>query len=83
MELLSILESRVGSLVAEIKFLRDENTQLRAGVATGGAVMKAENSRLKRALVEEQQRNAATLERIEGVLALTQDVVEDKPNART
>jgi len=78
MELLAILESRVSSLVEEIKFLRNENAQLRTGTANS-TVLKAENSHLKRILAEEQQRNAATLERIERILALTQDVAQHKP----
>ena len=76
MELLGILESRVGSLVAEIKFLREENTKLRAN-AGGRTAPKAENSHLKRALVEEQHKNATTLKHLEGVLALT-DLVHNK-----
>ena len=77
MELLGTLESRVGSIIAEIRFLRKENAQLRANTAGGSTSLKAENTRLKRELASVQQQNAVALKNIEGILALTHDVIQD------
>ena len=78
MELVSILESQVDSLVAEIKLMRKENAKLREDATGGSTDLQAENGRLKRELVTVQQQKAATLQRMEGILARTQDVVQDK-----
>ena len=78
-DLLDLLESRVDSLVAEIQFLRRENAQLREDAAVGGRALKTENSNLKRVLTEAQQLQTAMLKRMEGILARTEGVVQDKP----
>jgi regulator of replication initiation timing len=78
MELLEILEKRVGSLVANLKILRRENEELRRHVSAGRANLTQENKRLKRALQTEQALKDAMLKRVEGVLAIIQDGMSGK-----
>ena len=78
MELLDLLESRVGSLVTEIEFLRKENTKLREDTSTGLAALMEENSYLKQTLEGEQQLKDAVLKRVDGLLARLQGVASGK-----
>jgi len=79
LDLLGILESRVDSMVAEIRALREENAKLRKKAATGNSTaLQAENSNLKLALAKEQQLKDKVSKRMEGILARTLGVAQGK-----
>ena len=79
MELLDLLESRVDSLVAEIKALRKENAKLRTDASSNFAAVAEENSYLKQALEEERKLKDAVLQRVDGLLSRLQSVASGTP----
>jgi len=74
MELLEILEERVSSLAAEIKFLRRENAKLRQA-QPDVTLLTQENNHLKRALKEEQQSRDVMEKRLNTLLSFIDGVV--------
>ena len=74
MQLLDILEERVSSLAAEIKFLRRENAKLRQ-TKPDLTPLTQENTHLKRALQEEQLSRDAMEKRLNTLLSFIDGVV--------
>lgn len=67
MELLDLLEQRVGELLEEVLALRDENRRLREDVATGQHRLE-EISALQDELAREKQIREQALTRVDGLL---------------
>lgn len=80
MELLELLEARVGALVAQIARLRAENARLEAQAAHDAVrcqSLQDEKLALHTALIQEQQLKDTVLERIDALLDRLKDVDSD------
>lgn len=68
MELLDLLEQRIGALLTRIDTLAGENASLKSTQAGELAALAEENHALERKLEEERAKNAEALRRIEAIM---------------
>lgn len=68
MELLDQLEQKIAELLARLESLSKENTSLKQANERDLGAFAEENDLLRCALEDERTKNAAALERIEGIL---------------
>ena len=73
MELLDLLENRIGELLGRVERLESENRRLRDELMQGRDTLQAENNSLKAALEEEKDNKAVVLRRIDALLARLKD----------
>ena len=73
MELLDLLENRIGELLGRVERLESENRRLNAELMQGRDALLAENNSLKAALEEEKDNKAVVLRRIDALLARLKD----------
>ncbi len=67
-ELLDVLDERVASLLREIDALRQENAQLRQGLAEKTGSLAEENAALQEALAQERIAKQTAASRIDSLL---------------
>ena len=73
MELLDLLENRIGELLGRVERLESENRRLKDELMQGRDTLLAENNSLKAALEEEKDNKAVVLRRIDALLARLKD----------
>ena len=73
MELLDLLENRIGELLGRVERLESENRRLKDELTQGRDTLLAENNSLKAALEEEKDNKAVVLRRIDALLARLKD----------
>ena len=73
MELLDLLENRIGELLGRVDRLESENRRLKDELVQGRDTLLAENQSLKTALEEEKDNKAVVLRRIDALLARLKD----------
>lgn len=73
MELLDLLENRIGDLLERLERLEGENRRLQNELVQGRDTLLAENQSLKAALEEEKDNKAVVLRRIDALLARLKD----------
>ena len=73
MELLDLLENRIGDLLERLERLEGENGRLQNELMQGRDTLLAENQSLKAALEEEKDNKAVVLRRIDALLARLKD----------
>ena len=73
MELLDLLENRIGELLSRVERLEGENRRLKDELVQGRDTLLAENQSLKAALEEEKDNKAVVLRRIDTLLARLKD----------
>ena len=73
MELLDLLENRIGDLLERLERLEGENKRLQNELVQGRDTLLAENQSLKAALEEEKDNKAVVLRRIDALLARLKD----------
>ena len=73
MELLDLLENRIGELLGRMERLESENKRLKDELTQGRDTLLAENNSLKTALEEEKDNKAVVLRRIDALLARLKD----------
>lgn len=73
MELLDLLENRIGDLLERLECLEGENRRLQNELVQGRDTLLAENQSLKAALEEEKDNKAVVLRRIDALLARLKD----------
>ena len=73
MELLDLLENRIGDLLDRLERLEGENRRLQNELVQGRDTLLAENQSLKAALEEEKDNKAVVLRRIDALLARLKD----------
>lgn len=76
MELLDRLEREIGSLLARLDALTQENATLRQTNEFELGTLAEENDALRRALDEERAKNASALERLENIMERIRERVE-------
>ena len=78
MELLDQLEHRIGALLAKLDALAKENASLKEGKARELASITEENAALKQELERERANTAASLSRLEGIIALIKEQTDQE-----
>jgi hypothetical protein len=78
MELLDQLEHRIGVLLAKADALAKENAILKEGQARELASITGENQALKQELERERAKTAASLSRLEGLIALIKEQTDQE-----
>ena len=73
MELLDLLENRIGELLGRVERLESDNRRLKDELTQGRDTLLAENNSLKAALEEEKDNKAVVLRRIDALLARLKD----------
>jgi hypothetical protein len=78
MELLDQLEQRIGALLAKLDALSTENAALKEGKARELASITGENTALRQELERERAKTAASLSRLEGIIALIKEQTDQE-----
>lgn len=73
MEVLSLLENKIGTLLQKLQGLEEENRRLKEDAEHGLRDLKAENARLTEELDKERASKEEVLGRIDGLLQKLQD----------